>query len=298
MFQLKVATMQEASSKILNMQPPTLQASPRSPLQLFNSFARLMDEQGGDACFNNPDASPSLEVHPTHNPQLIPVNNVFHRLKRDLSSTPPSIQQVDNALTNLLEDLVQLSKNNAMSALAALQGHSPTEELQPAPATPSALATTGQAAQVCQISPGAAASPNTGHLFGVVDLFVTPSQGLLQQQPPAYPNRGRHVKKLITTTVCLRRSKRQAVSRLRHLSAEQRANVVLCRRLGYIKDDDLSLAEQAIQEFVASFKGPMPPSIVAGLTALFHLDDDEVCNVTESLIRMGGPDVVDPLPNV
>jgi hypothetical protein len=45
-----------------------------------------MDEQGGDACFNNPDASPSIEVHPAHNPQLIPVSNVFHRLKRDLSS--------------------------------------------------------------------------------------------------------------------------------------------------------------------------------------------------------------------
>jgi hypothetical protein len=205
---------------------------------------------------------------------------------------------VDDALTNLLEDLAQLSKNNATSPLAALQGHSRTEELQPAPATLSALATIGQAAQVCQISPVVAASPNSGHLFGVVDLFFTPSQGLLQQQPPAYPKHGRRVKKPITTTVSLRRSKRQAVSRLRHLSAEQQPNAVLCRRLGYIKDDDLSLAEQAIQEFVASFKGPMPPSIVAGLTALFHLDDDEVCNATESLIRMGGPNVVDPLPNV
>jgi hypothetical protein len=255
---------------------------------------RYDDDQGGDAC--TPDAPPNLEVLPAHNPRLIPVSFVFHRLKRDLSSTPPSLQQVDDALTNLMEDLALLSKGNATSPLVALQGYSPTEELQPAPATPSAPATTGQAAQVC-FSTAAAASPNSGPPFGVADLFVTPPQGLLQQQPPAFPKRGRRVNKPFTTAVSLRRSKRQAVSRLKHLSVEQRANVVLCRLLGYIKDDDLSLAEQAIQEFVASFNGPMPPSIVAGLTALFHLDDDEVCNATDSLIRMGATDVADPLPN-
>jgi hypothetical protein len=294
MFQLKVATMQEASSKILNVQPHTVQASPRSPLQLVNSFANLMDDQGAHACTS--DAPPNLEVLPAHNPHLIPVSFVFHRLKRDLSSTPPSLQQVDDALTNLMEDLALLSKGNATPPLVALQGYSPTEQLQPAPTTPSAPATTGQAAQV-GFSTVAAASPNSGPPCGVADLFVTPPQGLLQQQPPAFPKRGRRVNKPFTTAVSLRRSKRQAVSRLKHLSVEQRANVVLCRLLGYIKDDDLSLAEQAIQEFVASFNGPMPPSIVAGLTALFHLDDDEVCNATDSLIRMGATDVADPLPN-
>jgi hypothetical protein len=71
----------------------------------------------------------------------------------------------------------------------------------------------------------------------------------------------------VTTAVGLRRSKRQAASRLKHLTVEQRANIILCRRLVYIKDDH-SLAEQAIQEFVASFKGPMPQFIVVGV--LYH----------------------------
>jgi hypothetical protein len=94
----------------------------------------------------------------------------------------------------------------------------------------------------------------------------------------------------VATAASLRRSKRQAASRLKHLTVEQRANIVLCRRLGYIKDD-LWLAEQAIQDFVASFKGPMPQFIVAALTALFRLDDDGICSATAALIRMGGQDV-------
>jgi hypothetical protein len=85
---------------------------------------------------------------------------------------------------------------------------------------------------------------------------------------------------------------------LKHLTAEQRASVVLCRRLGYIKNDDLSLAEHAIQEFVASFKGPMPQFIVAALTALFRLDEDDLRAATTALIEIGGPEAADGLPEL
>ncbi|CAN6382053.1 unnamed protein product [Urochloa humidicola] len=119
-------------------------------------------------------------------------------------------------------------------------------------------------------------------------------QGLLSQ-PPAVPGkRGRRLKKPPVAISSLRRSKRQAVSKLKHLPAEQRASHVLCRRLGYIKDD-LSPAEQAIQEFVASFKGPMPEFIVGGLTAMFRLDDDDISNATAVLIRLGGQEAADGL---
>ncbi|CAN6343234.1 unnamed protein product [Urochloa humidicola] len=84
-------------------------------------------------------------------------------------------------------------------------------------------------------------------------------------------------------------------SRLKHLPAEERANHVLCKRLGYIKDD-LTPAEQAIQEFIATFKGPMPQHIVAGLTAMFRLDDEDVRNATMALVKLGGPSVADGLP--
>lgn len=56
--------------------------------------------------------------------------------------------------------------------------------------------------------------------------------------------------------------------------------------------------EQAIQEFVASFKGPMPQFIVAALTALFRLDDDDICSATAALIKLGGPEAADGLPEV
>jgi hypothetical protein len=126
--------------------------------------------------------------------------------------------------------------------------------------------------------------------FSVADLFASPEQSLLQHAPSTSPKRGRHVKKSVATTAGLRQSKRQAASRLKHLMVEQRANIVLCRRLGYIKDD-LSLAKQAIQDFIASFKGLMPQFIIAALTALFRLDDDDICSATAALIRMGGQDM-------
>ncbi|CAL5062801.1 unnamed protein product [Urochloa decumbens] len=122
-------------------------------------------------------------------------------------------------------------------------------------------------------------------------------QGLVPQPPPAPGKRGRRLKKLPVAVSSLRRSKRQACSRLKHLPAEQRASHVLCRRLGYIKDD-ITPAEQAIQEFVATFTGPMPEFIVAGLTAMFRLDDDDICSATAALIKLGGQEAADTLPEV
>ncbi|CAO2185321.1 unnamed protein product [Urochloa humidicola] len=132
---------------------------------------------------------------------------------------------------------------------------------------------------------------------GIADLFSTPEQGILAQPPSASLKKGRRLKKQPVKVSSLRRSKRQACSKLKHIPAEERANYVLCKRLGYIKDD-LTPAEQAIQEFVASFRGPMPQFIVAGLTALFGLDDDDICNATEALIRLGGPEAAEGLPEV
>lgn len=82
----------------------------------------------------------------------------------------------------------------------------------------------------------------------------------------------------------LRRSKRQACSKIRHLSTEEKANHVLCRRLGYIKDD-ITPVEEAIREFVATFQGPMTQYITKAMTALFHLDDDDIARATNDLWR-------------
>jgi hypothetical protein len=62
LFQLKVATMEEASSRIFNLQTRKQQAAPHSPLQLFNNFALLLEEQGDDH-ISSPDP-PAPKVQP------------------------------------------------------------------------------------------------------------------------------------------------------------------------------------------------------------------------------------------
>lgn len=105
MFQLKVATLEEASSKIFNLQARKQQVVTRSPLQLINNFTQLLEEPGDD-CISSPDP-PASKVQPAHAHSPIPISDVFNRLKRDLPpACSPSIQEVDTALSNLFEDLV------------------------------------------------------------------------------------------------------------------------------------------------------------------------------------------------
>jgi hypothetical protein len=60
LFQLKVATMQEASSKFFNLQAPTPQPSPRSPIQLFNTFTALVEEKAPDSADNESASWPLI----------------------------------------------------------------------------------------------------------------------------------------------------------------------------------------------------------------------------------------------
>ena len=63
---------------------------------------------------------------------------------------------------------------------------------------------------------------------------------------------------------------------------EERASHVLCHWLGYIKDD-LTPAEQAIKDFVANFNGPLPQHIMAALSCLFWLDDEDLMKWNKAL---------------
>nr|TKW09342.1 hypothetical protein SEVIR_6G087900v2 [Setaria viridis] len=69
----------------------------------------------------------------------------------------------------------------------------------------------------------------------------------------------------------------------RSIGSHKRANHVLCQRLGYI-EDDYTLVEEAIREFVATFQGPMPQDIIKAMTTLFQLDDKDLCKATGALI--------------
>ncbi|CAL4971596.1 unnamed protein product [Urochloa decumbens] len=178
---------------------------------------------------------------------------------------------------------------------AAVPAFATPTHTAPEPPSPTRAGTTTPTAQIG--TPTTPACTVTGNLSGVADLFVTPEQGILAQPPSASGKKGRRLKKPTVTVPTLRRSKRQAANRLNSMPAEQRANYVLCRRLGYIKDE-LTPVEQAIREFVASFQGAMPQDIVAALTAVFRLDDNYLSSATDALIKLGGPEAADGLPEL
>lgn len=92
---------------------------------------------------------------------------------------------------------------------------------------------------------------------GIAELFSTSDQGILPNPPPALGRRGRHLKKPAVEISSMCRSKRQACSKIKHLSAEERAKDVLCWRLGYIKDDTTPV-EEAIRDFIAHSRVPCP----------------------------------------
>ncbi|CAN6291878.1 unnamed protein product [Urochloa humidicola] len=310
MFKLKVATMEQAASRVFNLQGnrPRPTAAPRSPLQLFQYISRMAEEDGNESwyAYNNNRKTKVLRAR-THPP--VPVQRVFYRIKNVLpSATSPTIQEVDAALAKLVDDAQpQMATSEPATPIQAASATSepptPTlaDHVQVTPpdallTTPlQATAPTNINAQVCNSTP--IDSAVNGTLSGVADLFATPDQAVLSQPAPAPAKKGRRLKKPTVAVASLRRSKRQAVSHLKHMPAEQRANHVLCRRLGYIKDD-LTPAEEAIREFIASFQGPIPQDIMAALTAIFRLDNDDINSATEALIRLGGPEAADGLPEL
>ncbi|CAN6181588.1 unnamed protein product [Urochloa humidicola] len=324
MFKLNVATMEQAASRIFNLQAnkPSAAATPRSPRQLFQNVYRMVEEQGNESWFAHSNMQttkvPRARTHPP-----IPVQRAYYRIKNAIPPVnSPTIQEVDDALSKLVNAASQPSGENVQPLMTASEPATPPSgenvQLQTTssePATPTPVAAqqitlpreepartplqdtlaANKDGQVCSPTPLSATAKE--NLSGVANLFVTPEQGILSQPAPAPVKRGRRLSKTTVAVPSLRRSKRQAASRLKHMPAEQRANHVLCRRLGYIKDE-LTPAEEAIRDFIASFQGPMPQDIVAALTAMFHLDDEDACAATEALIRLGGPEAADGLPEL
>ncbi|CAN6164072.1 unnamed protein product [Urochloa humidicola] len=331
MFQLKAATMADVATKMFNLQGHKNTSSPRTP-----HLSRMVDELGNEVWFEHNNVR-SNNVTPSRSHQHVPVHRVFYRIKRSLpSDAPPTVEEVDAALSEMASPVlvqnnedVPLSQEQLAPSIGNVeqQQHTPsvvapdtvnkpptqtneevqhahaptngnTEQLQHNPSVTAPDIVSESPTQTTQVCPATPASQCTSTpMSGVAELFSTPEQGLVTQPPPAPSKRGRRLKKPPVTVSNLRRNKRQACSRLKHLPAEQRASHVLCRRLGYIKND-LTPAEEAIQEFVATFKGPMPEFIVAGLTAMFRLDDDDVCSATAALIRLGGQEAADTLPEM
>ena len=89
----------------------------------------------------------------------------------------------------------------------------------------------------------------------------------------------------------VRRSARLAKRSL--LPAVQRAQRNLWRKLG-ISNDEMKPIEEILQDFIRTFSGPLPEHILAAMTALFNLDDDDDDLVHDALIQYVGeaaPDI-------
>ncbi|CAL5096929.1 unnamed protein product [Urochloa decumbens] len=288
--------MADVASKMFNLQGHKNTTSPRSPLQQFSTVSRLVDELGDEVWFDHNNRH-NYKVPSPRSHQPVPVRRAFYRIKRSLpaQASPPTIEEVDAALSKMTSPVnVQTDEVVQEDQLSPTDGHGEHPQHTLTALAPDNIdELSPQTPQVCSTTP--ATHSASVHLSGVAELFSTPEQGLVPQPPPAPGKRGRRLKKPPVAVSSLRRSKRQACGRLKHLPAEHRASHVLCRRLGYIKDD-ITPAEQAIQEFVATFTGPMPEFIVAGLTAMFRLDDDDICSATAAPIKLGGQEAVDTLP--
>lgn len=116
--------------------------------------------------------------------------------------------------------------------------------------------------------------------MGISSLFQTPPPPVLQQ--PA-PRRARQRRNIDLTTV--RRSARLAVKPT--MPAEEKAHRNLCRKLG-ISTDELAPIEEVMRDFICTFTGPLPAHIMAGMTAIFDLENEVADMIDDALINHAG----------
>ena len=76
------------------------------------------------------------------------------------------------------------------------------------------------------------------------------------------------------------------------MPAVQRAQRNLIRKLG-LSDEELRPIEELLKEFINMFTGPLPEQIVAAMTAIFDLDDDEAESISEALLQHAGDSIND-----
>ncbi|CAO2200801.1 unnamed protein product [Urochloa humidicola] len=122
----------------------------------------------------------------------------------------------------------------------------------------------------------------------VDDLFSSPAPAALLQLPVRRPRQRR-----VFDMSAVRRSARLAKKPA--MPAIERAQRNLWRKLG-VGDDEFAPIEQVLQEFISMFQGALPAPIIAALTALFELEDDDAEHMNEALLQMVG-EAVDDLQN-
>jgi len=131
----------------------------------------------------------------------------------------------------------------------------------------------------------------------VADFFTVPSPSLLASQqvpagnngvpapasPTPTPTQTRRRSRRVFDMSKVRRSARLATAP--RIPAIQKAQRNLCRKLGLL-DSELQPIEAALQDFIAMFDGPLLQEIIAALTAMFNIDDDNAEEIDRTLVGL------------
>jgi hypothetical protein len=124
--------------------------------------------------------------------------------------------------------------------------------------------------------------------FGVHNLFTSIEPPVLSQPAPPVlsqpaPRRGRQQR--VFNMASVRRSARLA--KRPSMPAMERAQRHLCRKLG-LQAEDQDPIDRVLSDFVDMFQGPLPQHVIAALTALFDLDNEETGAVDNALLQHTG----------
>jgi hypothetical protein len=71
------------------------------------------------------------------------------------------------------------------------------------------------------------------------------------------------------------------------MPAMERAQRHLCRKLG-LQAEEQDPIDRVLSDFVDMFQGPLPQHVIAALTALFDLDNEETEAVDNALLQHAG----------
>jgi hypothetical protein len=206
--------------------------------------------------------------------ELVPVPRVFSRLRADLVLAPvPSVAEVERALDGLQVRLHQ----------GAGGGGGGDKDSQNAN-----TGNTGSAIALNLNDNAGANDDDAADSRGVDALFTAPTPVVLQ--PPATRRlRQRRAFDMSAVRRSARLAKKPAVP------AVERAQRNLCRKLGLPAVESEPI-ETVLQDFIAMFRGPLPPHIVGALTAIFSLDDDDTGKLDDALLQHAGTAVVELSP--
>ncbi|EEE55243.1 hypothetical protein OsJ_03125 [Oryza sativa Japonica Group] len=287
------------NSSFLYQEPQTNALSPVSQLQRLSIIA---DKAATPALSGRP-AKPRIEAWFQNAAwEPIPVEHAFARIK---SALPPptsttTCQQVEEALLRIELAAAATDPPWGKGGHLMLPPSPPAVQVVPtgameiddivAPPPPSPVAT-----QLAQAA--ASASPIS---TGVLDaLFASPPQPIIASPPRSPPrspcarplHMGRRLKiRTRQHSQPTRRSERIAKQPAR--PTMERCQRVLFKRLGLNGEEGASI-EQVIAEYVAMFDGPLPAHVIAALTTIFGIDDEEQETMDAALISLVGEGIAD-----